>query len=118
MAEVAACAVADGATIEDRLDAIRATYGNLVTAEKSLRMTPEVAVSRVAVLTKNPPAEIAGRAVTGVEEYPDAGLLRLWCGDVRLQVRPSGTEPKVKLYGEAEDLNPMPYLDALAALLL
>jgi phosphomannomutase len=32
-------------------------------------------------------------------------------------VRPSGTEPKVKLYGEGIDSDPSPLLDALAALL-
>jgi phosphomannomutase len=117
LAEVAACAAADGVTLEDRLDAIRATYGNLVTAERSIRMSPDMAAARVAALTKSPPSEVGGLAVTGVEEYPEAGLLRLWCGSVRLQVRPSGTEPKVKLYAEAEDADPAPYLDALAALL-
>ena len=50
--------------------------------------------------------------------YPEADLLRLVLdGGVRVQVRPSGTEPKVKLYGEAVDADPAPYLDALAALL-
>ncbi len=34
-----------------------------------------------------------------------------------MQVRPSGTEPKVKLYGEAIDADPGPELDALAAYL-
>jgi phosphomannomutase len=118
LAEVAACAVADGVSVEDRLDAIRNTYGNLVTAERSVRMTPVEAANRVAVLAANPPSVVGGLAVTGVEQFPEAGLLRLWCGAVRLQIRPSGTEPKVKLYGEAEDRDPAPLLEALAALLL
>jgi phosphomannomutase len=36
---------------------------------------------------------------------------------LRLQVRPSGTEPKVKLYGEGIELDPSPFLDELATLL-
>lgn len=117
LAEVAACAVDDGATVEDRLDAIRARYGNLVTAERSISMTPADAAARVSALVAAPPTEIGGLPVTGVEEFPEAGLVRLWCDGVRLQVRPSGTEPKVKLYGEAEDRDPTPLLDALALIL-
>ena len=61
---------------------------------------------------------LGGRAVESVEEYPEANLLRLELqGGVRVQVRPSGTEPKVKLYGEAVGEDPARYLDALAALL-
>ena len=46
-------------------------------------------------------------------------MLRVQCGDdLRLQVRPSGTEPKVKLYGEGFGIDPRPYLDALASLLV
>ena len=56
--------------------------------------------------------------VTDVRAYPEADLLRLVLeGGVRVQVRPSGTEPKVKLYGEAIDADPGPYLDALAEIL-
>jgi phosphomannomutase len=61
----------------------------------------------VAAIEADPPTEIGGRAVTSVTSYPEANLVRLVLdGDVRLQIRPSGTEPKVKLYAEAVDLDP------------
>ena len=64
-------------------------------------------------LRDQPPTEVGGRAVTEVQWFPEATLLRLQCGDdLRLQVRPSGTEPKVKLYGEGIAVDPGPYLDA------
>jgi phosphomannomutase len=81
-------------------------------------MDPSEAVERVATLRRSPPSEIGGRAVVTVEEYPEADLLRFDLdGGVRVQVRPSGTEPKVKLYGEAVDDDPMPFVEALAELL-
>ena len=51
-------------------------------------------------------------------EYPEANLLRLVCGPSRVQVRPSGTEPKVKVYGEGVGEDPRPFMDAVADLLL
>ena len=69
-------------------------------------------------LLADPPEELGGAKVADVTAYPEADLLRLTLeGGVRVQVRPSGTEPKVKLYGEAIDADPTPYLDALADLL-
>ena len=53
-----------------------------------------------------------------VVEFPEANLLRLVCGRSRVQVRPSGTEPKVKVYGEGVEEDPTPLIDAVAELLL
>lgn len=107
MAEIAAVAVADGVTLQDRLDAIADRFGRYATAERSIKMPPEQGAAWVAELEANPPTEVAGRAVTSVTTYPEANLVRLVLdGGIRLQIRPSGTEPKVKLYAEAVDLDP------------
>jgi phosphomannomutase len=69
-------------------------------------------------LQANPPATIGDVNVDTVLEFPEAGLLRLSLIDgTRLQVRPSGTEPKIKLYGEAVGADPEPGLTSLAGLL-
>ncbi len=119
LAEVAALAAEEGTTLQGRLDAIVDQYGKHVIADLSVHLEPSVGVAAVSRLRATPPTEVAGRAVTSVGWYPEAGLLRLQCGDdLRLQVRPSGTEPKVKLYGEGLGIDPRPYLDALASLLV
>jgi phosphomannomutase len=117
MAEVAALAAHDGVTLQGQLDALAARYGHHITAEQSIRLDPVAAARSVARLRDQPPGQVSGRAVTGVEWFDEAGLLRIWLDDIRLQVRPSGTEPKVKLYGEAIGQDPAGYLAALAELL-
>jgi phosphomannomutase len=117
MAEVAGRAKRDGVSLQQRLDAIAARFGRHVTADRSLRMEPAAGTALVQRLRADPPAEVGGTRVTATNWYDEAGLLRLQLGDdVRLQIRPSGTEPKVKLYAEAVDADPTPLLDALATL--
>ncbi|HSH11273.1 MAG TPA: phospho-sugar mutase [Ilumatobacter sp.] len=117
-AEVAAVAAADGRTLQEWLDDIAARYGRHILADASVRMTPAEAAAKVAALRAEPPIEIGGRAVLSTQEYPEADLLRFELdGGVRVQIRPSGTEPKVKLYGEAVDEDPAPFVAALEALL-
>ena len=117
-AELAAVAAAEGRSLQQWLDDIAARYGRHVLSDASVRMDPADAVAKVSALRADPPAEIGGRAVVSTEEYPEADLLRFeLAGGVRVQVRPSGTEPKVKLYGEAVDEDPSPFVDALAELL-
>jgi phosphomannomutase len=125
MAEVAALAAAEGTTIEGRLGDIERRFGRHVTAELSVRMDPVAAAAAVAALEAAPPSKVGDRPVLSVQSYPEANLLRLVLGGtgdgdattVRVQVRPSGTEPKVKLYGEAVGVDPAPLLAALAGLL-
>ncbi len=117
-AEIAAVAVAEGRTLQEWLDDIAARFGRHMLADASIRMSPVDAAAKVRALQADPPTQIGGRAVESVEEYPQADLLRFELeGGVRVQIRPSGTEPKVKLYGEAVDEDPAPYVAALAALL-
>ncbi|HUF99749.1 MAG TPA: phospho-sugar mutase [Ilumatobacter sp.] len=116
-AEIAAVAAAAGHTLQDLLDDIAARFGRHQMADASVRMAPAEAAVRVAELRATPPGEIGGREVLTVQEYPEASLLRFeLAGGVRVQVRPSGTEPKVKIYGEAIDADPKPFVAALAAL--
>lgn len=117
-AEMTGAAIADGRTMQEWLDDIAARFGRHVLADAAVRMSPDDAAAKVAALRADPPASIGGRDVVSTEEYPEANLLRFELdGGVRVQVRPSGTEPKVKLYGEAVDEDPAPFVDALAALL-
>jgi phosphomannomutase len=115
LAEIAAVAEAEGTTLQGRLDELAARYGRYVIAERAVRMEPAMAAELVRQLQDGPPGELAGSAVAAVTAYPEANLLRLVLdGGTRLQIRPSGTEPKVKLYAEAINTDPAPALDALA----
>jgi phosphomannomutase len=107
LAEIAALAAHDGVTVQGRLDAIAEQYGRYITAELSVRMPPAEGAEWVRKIEAAPPTEVGGVAVEQVTSYPEANLVRLVLdGGTRLQIRPSGTEPKVKLYGEAVDLDP------------
>ena len=56
-------------------------------------------------LRANPPKTLAGEPVTGVVDYqsggtglPRSNVLRFQSASAKLLARPSGTEPKIKLY--------------------
>ena len=122
MAEIAGVAAENEESIEDRLDAIAEHYGRHITAESSIRVPPSVGSALVDELMKSPPESIEGRRVIDVISYPEASLVRLLIegrgeDPVRIQVRPSGTEPKVKVYAEAVGEDPRPILDGVVRLL-
>ena len=118
MAHIAGAATTEGRSIEDLLDDLAARFGRHRTAERSVRLPPAAGRVVVAHLRSHPPESLAGVVVTDVSWFEEAGLLRLQCGpNVRVQVRPSGTEPKVKVYAEFVDGDPGPLADAVAEML-
>jgi phosphomannomutase len=91
------------------LDEIWERHGFHGTEQISIRVSDMSAITRLlAGLRQNPPAEIAGRAVKSIDDLaaPKDGLpptdgLRIWlAGGIRIIVRPSGTEAKMKCYIE------------------
>ena len=118
LAEVAAVAAAEGTDLAGRLDALAARHGRHQIVERSVPMDPARGLEAVGALRNAPPTVIDGRAVLSMTEYPEAGLLRFMIdGGIRLQVRPSGTEPKVKIYAEGVGVDPTTATDALVDLL-
>lgn len=99
--ELAAVLKARGATPVDRLDELAVEYGLHATAPLSLRVRQLDEIGSImARLRADPPRQLLGREV-GVEDLlPHADVLRFQGSDVRVIVRPSGTEPKLKAYLE------------------
>ncbi|MGB3441218.1 MAG: phospho-sugar mutase [Actinophytocola sp.] len=97
--DLAATLKAAGRTLLDVLDDLYTAHGVHLTDQISLRFDDVAAMPRlVAALRSSPPERLCGVPVT--EDGPAQDIVRL-CGDgVRVIVRPSGTEPKVKAYLE------------------
>jgi phosphomannomutase len=109
LAQVATDLKMDGKTLLDLLDEIWLRHGYHGTEQISVRIQDLGRVATLlASLRTDPPSEIAGRRVLSMDDLnmPTDGLpptdgLRLWLeGDIRVIIRPSGTEAKVKCYVE------------------
>lgn len=96
-----------GRTVADLLQEFRDTFGAFASDQISIRVSDVSEIAgMMASLRADPPAAVGGVAVariddllTGVDGLPPGDVLRLWLDDgSRLIVRPSGTEPKLKLY--------------------
>lgn len=75
----------------ERLDELAREYGQHVTRQRSVRLTGKIALDRVAS------DGLAGAAVT----QPADDIVRFdFAGGSRVLIRPSGTEPKLKIYIE------------------
>jgi phosphomannomutase len=126
--QVAAGLAREGRTVADRLDDLALAHGLHVTRERTLRADGAAGLARLAGaverVRKEPPRLLAERAVTvtdlrdgsaGVVDLaggraerspgrpvPSADVLVWRAGDdARVMIRPSGTEPVLKIYAEA-----------------
>ena len=114
MAELVAHLKTEGRTLGDLLDDLHRRHGVHATGQRSIRFESaagnEQMKRAMAALRRTPPTELAGAAVTAVhdlaggsEHLPpaDVVVLELSGIEARVIVRPSGTEPKMKVYAEA-----------------
>jgi phosphomannomutase len=111
-AELVAALQADGRGVQDRLDELARRYGAHVTEQWSSVMVGPDGPARIRQvvdrLRTDPPARLGDLAVTevvdlqaGTADLPPTDGIVLHLGDqIRIIVRPSGTEPKVKVYFE------------------
>ncbi|MGI6173719.1 MAG: phospho-sugar mutase [Christensenellales bacterium] len=114
IAELAALCKKQHITLYDRLQSLYAKYGYYGESVTSVSLTGvdglQKQKSMMASLRRNPPAVLGGKAVTKVRDYQN-GYDGLPASDVLYYemeggawvcVRPSGTEPKIKLYVNAK----------------
>lgn len=110
VAELAAGLKQQGRSLLDALDDLALAHGVHATDQLSVRVDDLTLIGRaMAHWRSHPPQRLAGAEVTSVEDLahpangmpPTDGLRWRTADGVRVVVRPSGTEPKLKCYLEA-----------------
>nr|WP_203815188.1 phospho-sugar mutase [Actinoplanes ferrugineus] len=102
VSELAAGLKAEGKTLADRLDELAAEFGVHATDQLSVRVDDlaEIGAAMGRARAK-PPTALLGAPLTGIDDLrPDNDVLTLRTAAVRVVIRPSGTEPKLKAYLE------------------
>jgi phosphomannomutase len=109
LAQIAVDLKAQKKTVVDLLNEVWARHGFHGTEQISIRVNSISDVTKLmGGLRSNPPVEIAGRVVESIDDLekptndlPPTDGLRIWlAGGIRIIIRPSGTEAKMKCYVE------------------
>ncbi|MGX1701239.1 phospho-sugar mutase [Microbacterium sp. NPDC055357] len=115
----------EGRSLVDLLDEFDATFGSFASDQIAVRVDDVSTIARImGALRTEHPAAIGDVAVeriddllAGVDGLPPGDVLRLWLTDgSRVLVRPSGTEPKLKLYLDVRGDSPDDARARIAAL--
>jgi phosphomannomutase len=106
--KLAAGLKAERRTIADRLDEIARRYGVYETDQMSVRVEdPKIITAALARLRASPPRILSGQRTSvvdlarGTGKLPSADAVLITSDAIKVVVRPSGTEPKLKCYLEA-----------------
>lgn len=108
---------ARGSSLADELIALAAEFGGFASGQVSLRVSDRSRIPAIVQgLRDSPPARLAGSDVVAADDLalPEHGeigdILRLTLADgARVMIRPSGTEPKVKVYVDAVSTHGSPH---------
>lgn len=113
VAELAAELARDGQTLLDRLAELATRYGLYATDQASVRVADLSVISQaMARLRATSVSTLGGHPVTETRDLlPEADVVILRTEHSRVVVRPSGTEPKLKVYLEVVE----PVTDSLPA---
>jgi phosphomannomutase len=108
--DLANALAADGTTVAQRLDAFAERFGYFASDQISLRVTDLSRIGEImAALRSTPPSHLGDVRVAQIDDLsdgfgglPPSDVLRILLQDgSRVMVRPSGTEPKLKIYIDA-----------------
>lgn len=90
---------ARGASLTEQLDELYAKVGKLESGRIGVKLTPEV-VGKLKEKLAEEPTEIGGRRIESINRTD--GVKFLFGNDAWMLMRPSGTEPLVRIYAESE----------------
>lgn len=90
---------ARGASLTEQLDGLYAKVGKLESGRIGVKLTPDVAGKLKEKLAEEP-SEIGGRRIESINRTD--GVKFLFGNDAWMLMRPSGTEPLVRIYAESE----------------